>query len=36
MELKEKYNVRGLYLDDENSLSNRKQSYELARLMKKT
>ena len=35
IELKEKYNVRGLYLDDENSLSNRKQSYEFARLMKK-
>jgi len=35
IELKEKYNVRGLYLDDENCLSNRKQSYELARLFKK-
>ena len=35
IELKEKYNVRALYLDDENSLSNRTQSYELARVLKK-
>ena len=35
IELKEKHNVRALYLDDENSLSNRTQSYELARLLKK-
>ena len=33
--LKEKYNVRGLRLDDENSLSNRVQSYEMARILKK-
>ncbi len=35
IELKEKYNVRALCLDDENSLSNRTQSYELARVLKK-
>lgn len=35
IELKEKHNIKGLYLDDENSLSNRSQSYELARLLKK-
>lgn len=35
IELKEKHNIRALYLDDENSLSNRSQSYELARLLKK-
>ncbi len=35
IELKEKYNVRGLSLGDENSLSNRKQSYEMARIFKK-
>ena len=35
IELKEKHNVRALYLDDENSLSNRTQSYELARVLKK-
>jgi radical SAM superfamily enzyme YgiQ (UPF0313 family) len=35
IELKEKYNVRGLYIDDENFGSDRKHSYELARIMKK-
>ena len=35
MELKKKYNLGGLYIDDENSLSNRKQGYEIARIMKK-
>ena len=35
IELKEKHNIRGLFLDDENSLSNRTQSYELARVLKK-
>ena len=35
IKLKEKYNVRGLYLDDENSLSNRVQSYAMARILKK-
>ena len=35
IKLKEKYNVRGLSLADENSLSNRKHSYELVRLLKK-
>ena len=35
IKLKEKYNVRGISLDDENSLSNRAQSYEMARMFKK-
>jgi len=35
MELKEKYNVGVLIVDDENFGSNRKQGYECARLMKK-
>jgi radical SAM superfamily enzyme YgiQ (UPF0313 family) len=35
IKLKEKYNVRGLYLGDENALSNRVQSYEMARIFKK-
>ena len=35
IELKEKYNVRGISLDDENSLSNRTQAYGTARIFKK-
>jgi len=35
LELKNKYNVRALMLDDENSLSNRIQSYQIARILKK-
>jgi anaerobic magnesium-protoporphyrin IX monomethyl ester cyclase len=35
IKLKEKYNVRAVNIDDENSLSNRAQSYEMARLFKK-
>ena len=35
LELKEKYNIGAIHLDDENALSNRKQSYEIARIMKK-
>ena len=35
VELKEKYNAQGLYIDDENFGSNKKQSYDVARLMKK-
>jgi len=35
IELKEKYNVRGIEILDENFGSNREQSYEVARIMKK-
>jgi radical SAM superfamily enzyme YgiQ (UPF0313 family) len=35
LELKEKYNVDGFILKDENFGSNKKQSYEVARIMKK-
>ena len=35
IELKEKYNVRLLWLSDDNSLSNKKQGYEMARIIKK-
>ena len=35
IDLKEKYNVGGFAINDENFGSNRKQSYEIARLMKK-
>ena len=35
IELKEKFNVGGLILNDENSLSNKKQSMEMARIFKK-
>ena len=35
MELNEKYNVGGFILEDENFGSNKKQSYEIARIMKK-
>ena len=35
LELKNKYNVKALVLDDENSLSNRIQSYQIARILKK-
>ena len=35
VDLKEKYNVRAINLIDENSLSNRIQSYEMARIFKK-
>ena len=35
VELKKKYNIGGIDIGDENALSNRKQSYEIARLMKK-
>ena len=35
LELKEKYNVRIINIADENSLGNRKQGYEIARIMKK-
>ena len=35
LELKEKYNVAGLQITDENFGSNKKQSYEIARIMKK-
>tara|TARA_B100001123_G_scaffold402293_1_gene489788 strand:- start:1217 stop:3190 length:1974 start_codon:yes stop_codon:yes gene_type:complete len=34
-ELKEKYNVKAINITDENALSNKKQSYEIARIMKK-
>ena len=35
LELKEKYNVGCLHPQDENALSNKKQAYEVARIMKK-
>lgn len=35
IELKEKYNVALLFLNDENSLSNKKRSYEMAKVFKK-
>ena len=33
--LKEKYNVKAININDENALSNKKQGYEIARIMKK-
>ena len=35
VELKEKYNVRGLFIAEENFGSNKKHTYEIARIMKK-
>ena len=35
IDIKEKYNIAGFVLNDENALSDRKKSYEMARIFKK-